>query len=73
MAKDKGKAKHKSKKFNFIKAVGQVTKPIGDIAKKPFDLAEKAIDKGSKLLGDLSLPLLIGGCVLGYVIITNKR
>ena len=64
-------AKHK--KFNFIKAVGQITKPLGNLAKEPFKMGNNLIDKGTGLLGSFSLPLLVGGCVIGYVIITNKR
>lgn len=60
------------KKFNFIKSVGTVTKPLMHTFNHLVDTEAGIANNLIKAGGGLSLPLIIGGCVVAYLVIKNK-
>ena len=72
---------HKKFNFgNFIKDVGkgvaEVEKPVASVFNTGIN-AVKSVDNNlisssKSVFSNLSIPLIIGGCVIGYLIISKK-
>ena len=66
---------HKRRRFNLghaLKEVGKSLKPVGHLVKEVVETPMHAIDKVGNVAQSMSLPLLIIGGVVLFVIVKDK-
>ena len=67
--------RHGHRRFNVahaLKQVGHALKPVGHMAEKIIETPSHLIDKTAGVMNNMSLPLLIIGGVVLFVIVKDK-
>ena len=67
--------RHRHRKFNVantLKQVGKALKPVGHIAEKIVETPSHLIDKTAGVMNNMSLPLILVGGVILFIVVKDK-
>ena len=67
--------RHRHRRFNVghaLKEVGHALKPIGHMAEKIIETPSHLIDKTAGVMNNMSLPLILVGGVILFIVVKDK-